>query len=119
MLRLARDEDLTDIITEDDSNPIITQHPIEGSSETKQFYLFNENPDKRYEDVVVRAEGEDSDWFEFSLDGNTFTSEIQVGDIEEANSGQLIYIRVTTTEVDDSQNRDNTEVKLIGTQFAV
>lgn len=122
MLKLAKNVGLTDIISEDGSNPITTQHPIEGSAETVQVYLFNDNASKRYENVTIAAKdntgSDESDWLQFSTDGDTFANELSMGNIEDTN-GHSFYVRVTTPTLDDTQNKDDIKINITGTEFAV
>lgn len=124
MLRLAKNQELTDIVSDGDmSNPIETQHPIEGSSVETVVYLFNDDETKRYEDVSVTATDDfdidESGWIEFSLDGETFSSSVQIGNVEEANAGVPITVRVTTPELPETQNKTDIKITVNYTEFAV
>lgn len=122
MLRIAKDSQLTDVVSEDGSNPITTQHPIEGSQEVVQVYLFNSNGSKRYEGVSVKAVdtvgSDESGWVELSTDGTSYESELSMGDIDDTQ-GKIIYVRVTTPQVEDTQNKTDIKLTVEGTEYAV
>jgi hypothetical protein len=108
MLKIARDEQLTDIISEDGSNPITTEHPIEGSTEDKVVYLFNDNSTKRYENVTIEVTGDD--WVTITDEAEgTYTDSLTLGEIE-GTDPITIYVRVTTPQVTETQNK--TDIKL-------
>ncbi|WP_077622017.1 hypothetical protein [Sediminibacillus massiliensis] len=122
MLRIAKDSGLTDVVSDDGSNPIQTQHPISGSSETIQAYLFNDDSTKRYESITITPEDttdtDESSWIELSLDGTNFSSSISPADISDT-SAHAFYVRVTTPSVSDTQNKTDIKLSVTGTEFAV
>lgn len=122
MLKIAKDSGLTDVVSEDGSNPITSSHPIAGSVETIQVYLFNDDATKRYESITVDAtdstDTDESSWVELSLDGSTYSATINPADISDTSS-HLVYVRITTPSVTDTQNKTDINLSVTGTEFAV
>lgn len=124
MLKVAKDAGLTDVLSEDGSNPLTTQHPIGGSAEVRQLYLFNNDATKRYEGITVDAidntDTDESGWVEFSTDGSTYQAgPISVADISDSDTGHPFYVRVTSTSVSDTQNKSDIKLHIVNTEYAV
>ncbi|RDW18052.1 hypothetical protein CWR48_10635 [Oceanobacillus arenosus] len=120
MLKISKNVGLTDIVSA--GNPISSQHPISGSTETIQVYLFNDDATKRYESVTVNAIDttgpDESNWVKLSTNGTTFTDTINFAEIKDT-VGHLFYVRVTTPSVADTQNKTDIKLSVVGTEFAV
>lgn len=127
MLQIAKDQALTDIVSSDKNsivdNPITTQHPIEGSVEEVEVWLFNDDETRRYENVEifpVDVEGTDeSAWIELADDSGEFGSTITMPNIDNANVGYRIRVRVTASEVNDVVNKVDLRLRITATEFAV
>lgn len=124
MLKVAKDAGLTDVLSEDGSNPLTTQHPIGGSAEARQLYLFNDDATKRYEGITIDSidttDTDESGWVEFSSDGSTYQAgPLSMADISDSGTGYSFYVRVTTPSVGDTQNKTDIELQVVGTEYAV
>lgn len=127
MLQIAKDEALTDIVSSDKNsvtdNPITTQHPIEGSTEEVDVWLFNDDETRRYENVEifpVDVEGTDeSSWIELADDDGEFGSSVTIPEINDANIGRRIRVRVTAPEVSNVENKVDLRIRITATEFAV
>lgn len=133
MLKISKDAAMTDVVSVDGSNPITTQHPIEGSSVEVQLYLFNtrdgsESTDKRYEgitlDAIDTSGSDESSWIEFALDASGVAGTYQAGplnvaDITDLDTPTPFWVKVTTPAVTESQNKTDLEIQIAATEFAV
>jgi hypothetical protein len=129
MLKIAKNAGLSDIISEDGTNPLSTQHPIEGSSVETKLYLFNDNSAKRYESISIdptdTTSTDESSWIQLAPDnaGSAGTylsagSALNIADITDT-LGHAFWVKVTTPSVADTQNKSDIKLKVTSTEFAV
>lgn len=125
-LKISKNIGLTDVVS--DVNPISTEHPISGSAQTVQLWLFNDNAAKRYETITIYpidssiGDGDQSTWIELSADNVTYQAAgavLNMANISTANSGVTFYARITTPSVADSQNRTDIKLQVNGKEYAV
>lgn len=126
MLKLAKNSNLTDIVSTDGSNPIITQHPITGSSQVVQLYLFNDDAMKKYQSITIDPTditgSDESSYIQLSLDGVTYLSgsaSLSMTDVADNNVGHMFYAKVTTPAVAETQNKTDIKLTVNYTEFAV
>lgn len=121
MLKIAKNSSLTDIISEDGSNPLTTQHPIAGSAVETRVFLFNDNATKRYEGVTVKPTGPDNTWITVAPDNSgtagSYSNSLNFNDIDNT-SGHAFWVRVNTPSVADTQNKTDIKLTVEGTEFA-
>ena len=122
-LKLSKNSSLTDIVT--DQNPIVTQHPVEGSESIVQLWLFNDNVNKRYESINIQPidilGSDESGWITLSSNGSTYQpagATLTMNDINDT-TGKPIWVKVTTPLVDDTQNKNDIKLQVNFTEFAV
>lgn len=125
-LKISKNSGLTDIVSQDSTNPIVSSHPISGGSQTISLYLFNDNSTKRYEAIQILPEDlvstSEASWIQMSSDGSTFLSggaALSMANISDSNVAKPFWIRVTTPAVAESQNKSDIKLKINFTEFAV
>lgn len=127
-LKLSKNSGLTDLVSTDGSNPITTSHPLAGSAQTVQLWLFNDDVTKRYEQISILGEdsntgdGNQSSWIQLSSDGTNFQAagaSLSMANISNANTGVTFYVRVTSSSVASVQNKVDLKIKTVFTEFAV
>lgn len=131
MLQLSKDSALTDIFSiGDGSNPLTTDHPVSGSSVEMQVFLFNDDGTKRYEGVSIDptdATGTDeSSWFQLAPDvsGNAGTylsgsEPLSMSDVSDSGVAYPLWVKVTTPDISDTQNKTDINLKIGYTEYAV
>lgn len=125
-LKISKNVGLTDLVSSDNTNPITTSHPLSGSAQTVQLWLFNDNAAKRYESITIDptdiVSTDDSAWIQMSSDGSTFLSggaALSMANISDSNVGKPFWIKVTTPAVADTQNKTDIKLTVNFTEFAV
>lgn len=123
-LQISKNSGLTDLVSAE--NPITTQHPITGSAQSLQLYLFNDNAAERFESITIDptdATGTDeSTWVEMSADGTTWLTAgtaLTMADIADSNVGKPFWVRVTSPSVADVQNKTDIKLTVNYRKFAV
>ncbi|RKD21481.1 hypothetical protein BEP19_14765 [Ammoniphilus oxalaticus] len=120
-IKIYHDEDCTQEVTE--ANPIRTDHPISGSTETVQVYVKNDNADRYYTDVTAQPQGDDASFIDLSLDGSDYADTLDLSDFgSEGNadtSVRNLWVKVTTPQVDEVQNRRDSSVNISAKEYAV
>lgn len=128
MLKISKNAALTDIVSV--SNPIKTQHPTTGSTQTVQLWLFNDDATKRYESINLDptdASGSDeSGWVALAPDNagaaGTYLSggaALSMANISDLNVGKPFWAKITSPSVADSQNKTDLNITINYTEFAV
>jgi hypothetical protein len=126
-LKIAKNSGLTDIVSSgDNSNSIVTQHPITGSAQALQLYLFNDNSAERFESVSIdptdSVDTDESSWVQLSSDGSTWLTAgeaLTVADISDNGVGKPFWVRVTSPSVPDVQNKTDIKLTVSFRKFAV
>lgn len=127
-LKLSKNSGLTDVVSSDGSisNPIQTSHPVEGSAQTVQMWIFNDNSSKKYQNVSIQAVDavgtSEANWIQLSLDNVTYQAagaSLTIPDITTANTGTTFYVKVTTPTVADTINKSDIKLKTSFTEYAV
>jgi hypothetical protein len=126
-LKIAKNSGLTDIVSSgDNSNSIVTQHPITGSAQALQLYLFNDNSAERFESISIdptdSVDTDESSWVEMSADGTTWLTAgeaLSVADISDNGVGKSFWVRVTSPSVADVQNKTDIKLTVNYRKFAV
>jgi hypothetical protein len=52
-LKLSKNQELTDIVSEDSSNPVTTTHLAAGSTQQVKLFLYNDDASRTYSNVSV------------------------------------------------------------------
>jgi hypothetical protein len=126
-LKIAKNSGLTDIVSSgDNSNSITTQHPITGSAQSLQLYLFNDNSAERFESISIdptdSVDTDESSWVQLSSDGTTWLTAgeaLSMADIADSNVGKSFWVRVTSPSVADVQNKTDIKLTVSYRKFAV
>jgi hypothetical protein len=135
VLKIAKNSGLTDIVsTGDNSNPISTQHPITGSSQTMQLWLFDNSKDangvtytqpRRWEIVAVdptdAVSTDESTWVQLSADGVTWQAAgtaLSMGTISDT-IGHTFYVKVTSPSGQSVANKTDIKLTVSYREFAV
>jgi hypothetical protein len=125
-LKISKNVGLTDIVSQDSTNPITTSHSISGGSQTLQLWLYNDSSSKRYESIQILPEDlvstSEASWIQMSSDGSTFLSggaALSMANISDSNVAKPFWIKVTTPAVGDSMNKTDIKLKVSFTEFAV
>jgi hypothetical protein len=126
-LKIAKNSGLTDIVSSgDNSNSIVTQHPITGSAQALQLYLFNDNSAERFESITIdptdSVNTDESSWVQLSSDGSTWLTAgeaLTVADIADNGVGKPFWVRVTSPAVADVQNKTDIKLTVNFRKFAV
>ena len=123
-LKISKNSGLTDIVS--DLNPITTNHPITGSSQTVQLWLFNDNSAERFENVNIdptdTTGSDESSYIQLSADGTTYLSAsdaLSMANISDSNVGKPFWMKVTTPSVADVQNKSDIKLQVNYRKFAV
>lgn len=127
MLKISKNVGLTDVIsTGDGSNPISSQHPITGSAQTMQLYLFNNDATKKYENITIKptdiVSTDESTWCALSLDGTTWQSagaQLTMANISDNNVGKPFWVKITTPSGQSVQNKTDIKLTVNYREFAV
>jgi hypothetical protein len=126
-LKIAKNSGLTDIVSSgDNSNSIVTQHPITGSAQALQLYLFNDNSAERFESITIdptdSVNTDESSWVQLSSDGSTWLTAgeaLSMADIADNGVGKPFWVRVTSPSVADVQNKTDIKLTVNYRKFAV
>jgi hypothetical protein len=126
-LKIAKNSGLTDIASSgDNSNSIVTQHPITGSAQALQLYLFNDNAAERFESITIdptdTTGSDESTWVQLSTNGSTWLTAgeaLSVADIADNGVGKPFWVRVTSPAVADVQNKTDIKLTVNFRKFAV
>jgi len=127
-LLLSKNATLTELVSE--ANPITTDHPTTGSTAEVRLWLYNNNAAKKYTSVIIdpidAVAPDDSTWVQLALDNNGLPGSYLAGgaaltmaDINDANVGHPFWIRVTTPDVSDSQNKTDIRLEVSGREWAL
>lgn len=130
MLKLAKNSGLTELVSEDGTNPIATTHSSAGSVQEVKVYIFNDAATKRYETITIdpvdSTSTDESTWIALAPDnaGSPGTYQaagvaLSVANISSANVGTPFWVKVTTPTVSDSQNKTDIKLKVDATEFAI
>lgn len=129
-LKIAKNGGLTDIVSTDGSNPLATQHPIEGSAVEVQVWLFNDDATKRYESITIdptdAVDTDESTWVQLAPDNagvaGTYLSggsALSMANISDNGVGHPFWVKVTTPAVAETQNKTDIKLTTNYTEFAV
>lgn len=134
-LRIAKNAALTDIVSVgDNTNPITTQHPIEGSVEELKLYLFNNDNTKYYENINIdptdSSGGDESTWIQLAPDNagaaGTYLTAGQALTIANVGSagtpdqtGKAFWVKITTPGGQTVQNKTDIKLTVNYREFAV
>lgn len=127
-LKIAKNAGLTDIVSVDgaQTNPITTQHPTTGGSQTVTLYLFNDNAAERFENITIdpsdSVSTDESAWVQMSADGSTWlaaSAPLTMANISDNNVAKPFYVRVTSPSVGAVQNKTDIKLTVNWRKFAV
>lgn len=125
-LKIAKNAGLSDIVSNDGTNPITTQHPISGSVVTQQLYLFNDSAAERFENVNIdptdAVSTDESTWVQLSADGVTYLAAgaaLTFANISDNNVGKSFFMKVTSPSVGTVQNKTDIKLTVNYRKFAV
>lgn len=125
MLKVSKNQSLTDIVSTDGSNPITTSHPIEGSSVETKLFLFNDDSTKMYTSVVIApidtSGTNESNYITLALDNNgvagLYTSTLNMANISDM-IGHAFWVRVTTPAIAQTQNKTDIKLQINSIEYA-
>lgn len=130
-LKISKNSGLTDVVsTGDNTNPISTQHPITGSSQVVQLWLFNNDATKYYQNITIdptdSVSTDESTWVQLSSDGVTYlgaSAVLSMANIGASGSGdttgKTFYAKVTTPSGQPVQNKTDIKLTVSYREFAV
>ena len=129
-LKISKNSGLTDIVSTDGTNPITTPHPITGSSQVVQLWLFNNDATKYYTGITIdptdSVSTDESTWVQLSADGVTYlgaSAALSMANIGSAGSGDTtghtFYAKITTPSVGSTQNKTDIKLSVNYTEYAV
>lgn len=125
-LKLSKNSGLTDLVSIDGTNAITTSHPLSGSAQTVQLWLFNDDATKRYESINIDPTdvtgGDESTWVQLSSDGTNFSAggvALSMANISDSNVGKTFYAKITSASVGSVQNKTDIKLTVNYTEFAV
>lgn len=123
-LKVSKNAALTDIVSE--TNKIDTKHINTGEEVVVQLWLFNDNSAKKYEGIQLTpadtSGSDESGWFKLSTDGVTYGASgapLNLPNVTNANQGMTFYLKVTSTHLNDSQNKTDLVIDVTADEFAV
>lgn len=130
-LKISKNSALTDIVSEDNTNPITTEHPISGSTVEMKLWLFDDgNPaGKRYETITIdpidSVNTDESTWVQLAPDNagvagvyGAASAVLSMANITVSNVGTPFWVKVTSPAVADSQNKTDIKLQVKAKQFA-
>jgi hypothetical protein len=129
MLKISKNSGLTDIVSDDGTNPLSSQHPITGTAVSTRVWLFNDDNTKRYEAITIdptdASAPDNSTWIQLAPDnagspgaylaGGAALTMANISDV----TGHPFWVRVTTPSVADSQNVTDIKLTVKANEFAV
>lgn len=129
-LKIAKNSGLTDIVSTDGTNPITTQHSINGEVKTVQLWLFNNDNTKYYTGVNIdptdTTGSDESTWVQLSLDNVTYqaaSAALTFADIGAAGTpdvtGHTFYAKITSPSGQTVQNKTDIKLTVNFTEFAI
>lgn len=129
-LRIAKNAGLTDIVSENNTNPITTDHIATGEAQSVRLFLFNDAAAKRYEDIVIDpvdlTDTDESAWAQLAPDVAgapgaylAGSAPLSMANISDANVGYAFWLRVTTLDVGDSMNKEDILLEVRAKEYAV
>lgn len=127
-LKISKNVGLTDIVS--DANPIMTEHPITGSAVEVRQWLFNDQATKRYDTVTIKptdiVSTDESSWVQLAPDnaGSAGTylaggSALTLANIADSNVAKPFWVKVTTPNVADTQNKTDIKLTVTAKEYAV
>ncbi|AEG14692.1 hypothetical protein Desku_1105 [Desulfofundulus kuznetsovii DSM 6115] len=129
-LKLAKDSGLTDIVSSDQTNPVITQCPGTGTEAERtrevKLYLFNDNAAYRYENVTISCQDtsgtDEAGWMTFAPDNagspGTYASQLSLGTINDTNVGHAFWMKVIVPDGTPTQNKTDLVIKVNAVEYA-
>jgi hypothetical protein len=130
-LKIAKNSGLTDIVSAgDNSNPITTLHSINGTTQTVQLWLFNDDNTKYYTgisiDPIDSTGSDESTWVYLSTDNVTYQAAgaaLNMANIGAQGSadttGKTFYMKVISPSGQTVQNKTDIKLSVAYTEFAV
>jgi hypothetical protein len=130
-LKIAKNSALNDIVSSgDNSNPITTLHSVNGTTQTIQLWLFNDDATKYYTGITIdpidSTGSDESTWVSLSLDGITFQAAGAVLNMPNIGSsgsadttGKTFYMKVISPSGQTVQNKNDIKLSVTYTEFAV
>jgi hypothetical protein len=129
-LKISKNSGLTDIVSSDDTNPIVSEHPTTGSAVEIKLFLFNDNALKRYTNIVIdpidTVTTDESSWVQLAPDNGgvpgaylSGSAPLSMADISDSNSGKAFWVKITTPSVPDSQNKTDIKLNVTAKEYAV
>jgi hypothetical protein len=129
-LKIAKNSSLTDIVSSDQTNPVVTQCPGTGTASERtrevKLYLFNDNAAYYYENVTISCQDisgtDESGWITFAPDNNgtpgTYSSTLNMGNITDANRGYAFWMKVVVPDKTPTQNKTDLVIKVNAVEYA-
>lgn len=129
-LKISKNPSLTDIVSSDQSNPIVTQCPGTGTESERtrevKLYLFNDDEAYRYENVTITCEdtsgSDESSWITFAPDNSgapgTYSSTLNMGTINDANQGHAFWMKIVVPDGTPTQNKVDLAIKVSAVEYA-
>jgi hypothetical protein len=126
-LKIAKNSGLTDIVSSGTgANAVTTQHPITGSAQSVQLYLFNDSSAERFESITIdptdTTGADESTWVQLSANGSTWLNAgeaLTMADIADNGVGKSFWVRVTSPAVGNVQNKTDIKLTVNYRKFAV
>jgi hypothetical protein len=126
-LKIAKNSGLTDIVSSGTgANAVTTQHPITGSAQSVQLYLFNDSSAERFESITIdptdTTGADESTWVQLSANGSTWLNAgeaLTMADISDNGVGKSFWVRVTSPAVGNVQNKTDIKLTVNYRKFAV
>lgn len=112
------------------SNPITTQHPISGSAQSLELYLWNDDATKKYSGITVdpvdTTGSDESTWVALAPDNSgvagTYlagSAPLSMADINDSSVAHPFWYKCTTPTLTDSQNKTDISLSVSFTEYAV
>jgi hypothetical protein len=129
-LKISKNSGLTDIVSTDGTNPITTPHPITGSSQVVQLWLFNNDATRYYQNINIDPTDvvgtDESTWIQLSADGVTYlggSAPLTMANIGASGTGDTtghtFYAKVTSPSGQTVQNKTDIKLTVNFTEYAV
>lgn len=111
-------------------NPLLTQHPITGSTVEEKRWLFNDLSTERFENVNIdptdAVSTDESTWIQLAPDNagvaGTYSAAgvaLAMANISDSNVGKPFWVRVTSPLVGSVQNKSDIKLTVNYRKFAV
>ncbi len=126
-LKISKNVVLSDIVSEDNTNPITTEHILSGEEKIVELWLFNDNATKKYNTITidpidtVLATNEEN-WISLSSDGITYQATgavLDLGATEITTGSYKFWMKVVSASVADTQNKTDLKLQVNGKEYAV